>query len=252
MRFHTLLLSIALPLLFPVPSYAGTLDEVVRQLSYTSLDAKVTMTVHRSGDEALAKKITVQVRDGSQGQDLLMVFLAPSNMKGTGFLALTRSDLDDEYYMYVRTLRRVKRVPNLSENFMLRDFLSLYFLKPRLELWTFSDLGSESVAGVSLSKVEGKPRGSDAESLAGYARIVHWVDPVKKLIMKTEFFDRSGRSVRTQKVLETLKVGKVYVPSVFVTEDRVEGVSARLELDEISLNVTFPDDWFTVRHLKTF
>ncbi len=232
---------------------AGTMEDVVAQLSHRSMDARVTLVVQRNGSEPLYKKISVQVRDSADGQELLMVFQEPSNMKGTGFLALVKQSLEDEYYMYLRTLRRVKRVPNLSENFMLRDFLSLYFLKPRTEIWSFRELGSEEVAGLgAMKKVEGVAKGSRHEDLGGYARLTHWVDPAKKLIMRTEFFDKAGKLVRKQRVTETLKVGKVWVASVFETEDLTEGVSARLEMDEVSLNVTFPEDWFTVRHLKTF
>ena len=252
MKYRAPVLVLAVLMMWASVVQAGTIDEAVSQLSYKTLDAKVTLTVQRKGEEALYKKISVQVQVGSDTQDLLMVFQAPSNMKGTGFLALTKADLDDEYYMYVRTLRRVKRVPNLSENFMLRDFLSLYFLKPRPELWRFQELGSENLDGMAMAKVEGTPRSGRAGEMAGYARVLHWVNPKTHLIMKTEFFGSDGKVVRKQRVKESIKVGKVYFPTVFETEDLVEGVSARLEVDEISLDVAFPDDWFTVRHLKTF
>lgn len=232
---------------------AGPVEDAIAQLAYTSMDVKVTLVVQRKGNEAQYKKISVQVQDAGAGQNLLMVFLEPSNMKGTGFLALAKHNLDDEYYMYLRTLRRVKRVPNLTENFMLRDFLSLYFLKPRTELWTFKELGKEEVVGAgTLLKVQATPAGEKQEDLAGYARLLHWIDPKKRLIMRTEFFDSSNRLVRKQWVTESLKMGNVWIPTVYQTEDLTEGVSARLEVDDISLNVKFPEDWFTVRHLKTF
>jgi len=252
MRSRTILVSLlALLSLAPKPAGAITMDDVAAQLSYRTLEAKVTLIVQRSGAEALSKRIQVHVEESSGGQNLLMVFRAPSNMKGTGFLALTKNNFDDEYYMYVRTLRRVKRVPNLSENFMLRDFLSLYFLKPRNELWDYSPAVEEKKGDKTLLRIEGKARSTKAEALAGYKRVIHWIEPAKRLIVQTHFLDGSGKVVRKQRVEESLRIGKVWVPSVFLTEDLLEGASARLEVNEYTLDVKFPDDLFSVRYLKT-
>ncbi len=226
-----------------------TMKDVIGQLSWKNAVVSLDFYVRRGDGPELHKKMKVYVADSAAGQDLHAVFTWPANMKGTAFLALTRDDRSDEYYLYLRTLRRVKRVPNSTENFMLRDFLSLYFLKPRPELWSFSAATPVTLDGQSLLKFESTARDSKTTSLSGYTRLIHYVDPEKKAIVKTEFYD-GDKLIRLQKVDEFLKIKGTWFPTVFSTEDRSEGVSARIEAGQVDLDATVPDDIFTVRHLK--
>jgi len=228
------------------------MDDVISQLSFKGIDAKINFVVQREGNSPLTKRMDVQVLDRSGNQSLLGVFTFPSNMKGTSFLAVTNSERDDEYHLYLRTLRRVKRVPNSSENFMLRDFLSLYFMKPRPEMWSFKEGESSREGAQDVVKVEGLPVDGRTTQMTGYSRVVHWVELRRKVILRSEFYGSDGALSRTQKVTEFTRVGGVWFPSVFETDDLTEGAKARVELLEITLKDSFPDDWFTVRHLKTF
>ncbi len=231
------------------------LAPVLRQLSWTSYRTTIDFVVQRDGKSPLTKGIEVTVRDAPEGQQLLMQFVHPANMKGTAFLALTdRKGADDEYHLYMRTLRRVKRVPTCTENFMLRDFLSLYFLKPRPELWRFARLEA-AAAGLpkgeeALVVLEGTPATPRTVELTGYGRLRHVIDPATGRIARTEFFDAAGALVRQQRVLEWREQGGAAWPWRFKTEDRREGVKATVETRSLEVAPTLSDDTFTVRYLK--
>jgi len=236
-----------------LPAFAAdsvTIDDVRQQLAWKTFETDISFTVQRKGGSPMAKEMTVALRQDGENQKMFATFTSPANMQGTSFLALTTPERDDEYYLYLRTLRRVKRVPKSTENFMLRDFLSLYFMKPRPEFWKFSVMSTIFDGTKQVVKLEGKAVDSKTESLTGYHRIVHFVDPARKVIERTEFFDGKGKLVRVQNVEEFVKVKDIYVASKFKTEDYVEGVSAVIEILELRIDEDVPEDIFTVRHLK--
>ena len=266
MRASVLLLAAAFGLIVssgaavaqPTPGEAFA--PVLRQLAWSSYHTTIDFVVQRHGKSPLTKGIEVTVRDLPGGQQLLMQFVHPANMKGTAFLALTdRKAGDDEYHLYMRTLRRVKRVPTCTENFMLRDFLSLYFLKPRPELWRFepakadpsTGLGAGAAAGEAGFLVfDGLPVSPHTIELTGYHRLRHVVDPATSRIVRTEFYDGDGALVRQQRVLEWREQGGVAWPWRFETDDRREGVKATVETRTLDTAPTLSDDTFTVRYLK--
>jgi outer membrane lipoprotein-sorting protein len=237
---------------------ADALDPVIQHLSWTHYSVDVDFTVQRDGRSALKKMMRVIARDEPGGQRILATFLYPQNMKGTSFLAITdRATVEDEYYMYVRTLRRVKRVPNSTENFMLRDFLSLYFMKPRPELWDFRQLDVATLTptdAAALEKgavvIEGTPAMARTRILTGYERIRHIVDPARKVILRTEFYDAEGALIRKQKVMEFKTVEGQDVPWRFETHDLREGVRATVEVRKIDFAPELSKDTFSLRYLK--
>ncbi len=232
------------------PQLVPEFQEVLAAQGWTDLVARVDFRVQRGDGPELPKEMQVFVTAHPQGQDLYAEFTGPANMKGTAFLANTRRDLDDQAFLYVRTLRKVKRVASYTENFMLRDFLSLYLLKPRPELWRFGPGACIQVDGKTLWRFEATPAAPDTEARTGYARLVHFVDPLDRVIRRTEFFDGAGKLIRRQWVTAVQSLGDRVLATEFQTEDFSEGVGAKVKLLEPKLDQKPPADLFSVRRLK--
>jgi hypothetical protein len=227
------------------------MNAVVQQLAWKDMQISLEMRLERPGESALIKEIDVYLRDRADGQDLMNVFTAPSNMKGTAFLANCNQDLSDKWYIYLRTIRRVKRMPPSPENFMLRDFLSLYLLKPRLELWDFTENGEVQVEGQKWLKVTATAKTKTSTNLTGYDQLIYFIDPQNKIIMKTEFY-HGGKLVRKQQTLKVDKINGAFFPFESVTDDLSEKVSARIIWKKVSMNAGIEESIFTPRNLKTF
>ncbi len=235
----------------PVPAASvPAFSAVLAAQAWTQLAAQVDLRVQRGKGPELPKEMRVFVRSSPKGQGLYAEFTSPANMRGTAFLALTSADLADEYFMYVRTLRRVKRVASYTENFMLRDFLSLYLLKPRAELWQFGPGQCVQLEGQTLWRFEATPAAPDTQKRTGYARLVHFVDPADLVIRRTEFLDEEGSVMRRQWVTAVERVGDQVLPVEFQTQDLAEGVGAKIRLHDLRVNEAPPEDVFSVRRLK--
>jgi hypothetical protein len=216
---------------------------VIEQLSWRDFKADLELAIQRDGKEPLIKTMSIWLKEDLKGQKMLAVFTSPSNMKGMAFLTDCKKNLKDEWFTYVRTIRRVKKIPLESKNFMLRDFLSLYILKPRIEQWSFKN------AENSILIAEAK--NSEVISTTGYKTIKHTIDLEKNSIKSSEFFDEDGKLVRTQEVLEFKNIDNMWIPVKFKTYDKEEGVTAFITLDNVVLNSDISDRIFTSSHLKT-
>jgi len=227
--------------------------QVITQTSWSDYSAEMSMEVQRYGSSRVStKEMSVKVKQDQSGdQHLFMIFKEPANMKGTAFLAHSMKDRSDQWYVYVRTLRRVKRAPPSPENFMLRDFLSLYLQKPRPEMYSYTDQGPATVDGRPCRILEGRAVDDKTTVMTAYTRIVHYVDPADKLIVKTEFFGKGDRLVRVQKVTRTTRVNGIVLPLTYESDDKEEKVVARVTMHGITLDSGIPDHLFSVRHLKT-
>jgi len=234
------------------PVKAPPFSDIVKQLSWKTFHTNLYLDVARKGKSPSRKMMEVYLRHSKTGQDMFMVFKKPSNMKGMTFLAHNNVDLDDDWYMYVRTIRRVKRVPSAADNFMLRDFLSLYLLKPRLELWDYTVDGSvpaEDGKGV-WHKYVGMPKTDETTGLTGYGKLMQYVDVEKKVIMKTEFYDKDLKLIRTQMVKKLEQRNGSWLPVEFFTDDIEEGVTAGVTLFDLETDIEVSPKIFTVRYIK--
>ena len=251
-RWHRLaLLAIACSLVAAAPADGDGdgdhwIAQVAEQLRWKTLELELDFEVQRESKAPFHTQTRVSALDAADGQQILMAFEQPSHLKGTAFLARTRRDLDDQYFMYLRALRRVKRIPRCADNYRLRDFMSLYLLKPRTELWRFSVVGEPGAEVV----LEGRPRSEKTAEMTGYARVVHTVDPERRVIVRSEFYDEKGTRIREQKVTEFSQEGGFWWPAAFETVDETEGVSARVKVRRVRIDPEIPDDVFSVRGLK--
>jgi len=222
------------------------IENVVNNLSWTSFSADMQLDLKRGKNDTVIKKMSVKAISNKKGQKILAMFTFPSNMKGMTFLADCKKDLSDKRYIYLRTLRRVKKVPANGDNFMLRDFLSLYLLKPRVELWNYTSLSQKD----DIIVVEAIAKSKKTIEITGYKKLVLTIDKTKNIIMSTEFFGKNGKKRRVQKVLESKKINNIHYITKMETLDLDENVKAEITLTNISNN-KISKKVFTTRYLKT-
>ena len=228
-----------------------TIDMVRGQLAWKTFEADMSMGVGRFGGSLLQKQIHVVLRETPHGQDLLMKFVAPANMRGTAFLALTRNDLRDRWYIYLRSLRRVKRLPPSPKNFMLRDFLSLYLLKPRPQLWKEQSHEEVTIKNKKYIKAIWVAASPKTRELTGYVKLEQLIDPANRTIVKTRFYGPGGRLLREQHASAFKQIKGIWIPTEFTTKDYEEKAIAKVKLSHIKLNEEVDPGVFTVRYLKS-
>lgn len=151
---------------------------------------------NKNGQESvrdLTNKILEQVEDGDKS---LIVFNSPGDVKGTSTLTYTHKAGPDDQWLYLPSIKRVKRISsdNKSGPFMGSEFAYEDLSSQEVEKYTYKYLGEESSADGTLHKVERDP----VDEKSGYTRQIVWFNADKGYrVEKTEFYDRKNSLLKT-------------------------------------------------------
>jgi hypothetical protein len=137
---------------------------------------------------------TLEVAD--DGDKSLSIFDTPRDVKGTAFLTFSHKVGDDEQWLYLPALKRVKRISsrNKSGSFMGSEFSYEDIASQEIEKYTYKYLGQESCGnGWKCHKIERIP----AYKYSGYTKQTAWIDTKEMRPVKVEFYDRKRRKLKT-------------------------------------------------------
>jgi len=138
---------------------------------------------------------TLEIADESLGDQSLVMFDSPRDIKGTALLSHANILEPDNQWLFLPALKRVKRIssanksgPFVGSEFAFEDFTAL-----ELNKYDYVWLREEQSDGVAMDVVERIPRYENS----GYSRQVSWIDRDVFQVRKVEFYDRRGDLLKT-------------------------------------------------------
>lgn len=172
--------------------------------------ANMQMELINAAGDSKVRSMKMKVLEGESANKSLMEFLTPADVRGTKFLNYEHVERDDEQWLYLPALKRVKRIAskNKSGSFMGSEF-------------SYEDLSASNVKKYSYKEGEAAIVLIDGaklyESIAyplskhsGYTKLISYVDPQTFLVKRVEYFDRKKELYKVAKFLEYKKFGKLY------------------------------------------
>ncbi len=126
----------------------------------------------------------------------MTIFDSPKDVKGTAFLNYTHKKSDDDQWLYLPALKRVKRISakNKSGSFMGSEFAYEDIASQEIEKYTYRWLRDEMLDGHECFVVERYP--VDTKN-SGYSRQVVWLDKQEYRTWKVEYYDRKNAHLKT-------------------------------------------------------
>lgn len=159
---------------------------------------ELTMTLTNAEGRTRTRRLTWQTLEGTgrnEGDKSLTVFHEPRDIEGTAFLSHTQSDRDDDQWLYLPALKRVKRIAssNKSSAFVGSEFAYEDLLSDEVAKFDYRWLKDTSCGGWQCFVVERRPRYANS----GYTRQVVWIDQEAFRPIKIEYYDRQDRLQKT-------------------------------------------------------
>ena len=150
---------------------------------------------NRHGEESRRKLriATLEVRsDGDKG---LSIFDQPADVKGTALLTFSHKVADDDQWLYLPALARVKRIAsaNKSGSFMGSEFAYEDIGSQEVEKYTYKYLREETYEGVPCLVMERYP----VSPYSGYKRELAWIDKAEYRPFKIDYYDRKDSLLKT-------------------------------------------------------
>jgi Outer membrane lipoprotein-sorting protein len=259
--------------LFAVLLYAVLVPALVRAESAREMldQAKAVNDTREPRDFSEKTKMTlIDSRGGARVRDLatygksyghrtrkgITFFLSPPEVKGVGFLSWSHPDEDDDQWLYLPELKRVRQISGASRK---QSFQGSDFSYDDLELfddirdWTEQDATSrllrenEVVGGVSCAVIELVPQGKAYE----YARLLVWLDRKDATFRKVELYDaKDGALAKTLTLGSFETIDNVPTAHYLEMANVKKGTKTIVEVSEVRYNRGLTDESFTERALE--
>jgi len=158
--------------------------------------AEITMVLTSEGG-ARRERSTVSLAkllpNGIDRQRVIR-FLSPAEVKGTATLLVEHADGDDDIWIYLPALHKVRRLVanDKKDSFVGTDFSYGDIIGQRLADWSYQLLGHEPVDGVDTYVIEALPKSDAVRDTSGYGKRKLWVRVDNAVAVKAEFWDTGG------------------------------------------------------------
>ena len=222
-----------------------------RDQGFGDFQAELEMILRNRHGQESRRHIRIRTLEvENDGDKSLMIFDTPKDVKGTAFLTFSHKNKDDDQWLYLPALKRVKRISsrNKSGSFMGSEFSYEDIASQEVEKYTYKWLRDEPFAGHDCFVVADYP--VDTKN-SGYTRQVTWRDKDEYRLWKVEYYDRKGAKLKTL-TLDGYKkyLDKFWRPDTMHMVNHQNGKSTELLWSAYRFQVGLKDSDFNKNSLK--
>ena len=198
-------LAAALIALLPLAGAAETPEEKGLRIAteaseadkgYGDSSSELVMVLRNRNNAETSRELRIKSLEMPDGSTrALVVFDTPKDVRGTALLTYAYSDKEDEQWLFLPAVNRVKRIAGGGQSgpFMGSEFAFEDMASQRLEKFTYKHLREEEVGGKPCDVFERYP----VNKASGYSRQVVWMEQGTHCIPKVEYYDRKGTLLKT-------------------------------------------------------
>ena len=217
-------------------------------------DAQVAMTMvlqDRKGAtrERTLRMMMLEVPGEKGGDKSIAIFDSPPDLKGTILLTHTRIGTDDNQWLYLPGLKRVKRISSSNKTgaFFASEFAYEDIAAPEVGRFSYRYLGQTGCRSLTCNIVEERPNYSNS----GYAKLVAYIDTQAYRTQRIEYFDRRGALLKVLDFGGYRKVGGgFWRPQTLTMSNKKTGRTTVLRYGPWSLGIGLTDAIFSQQNLR--
>lgn len=212
-----------------------TADEIMKKV-----DARVVPKDMKSMMKMnlIDKKNTVRQRDLKtymlSDKKTMMWFLSPADVKGSSFFKIENDDKDDDMWIYLPALGKVRRIASSATNgsFMGSDFTYEDMGDRNLKDYAYKLLKEENINGRLCWVIESTPK---AGVSTDYSKIVSWIWKDEYIALREDSYNKKG-VLKKNKTVELTKVKTYWLPKKITMDDLSVTHKTELLFDKIEVD----------------
>ncbi|HBC55855.1 MAG TPA: outer membrane lipoprotein-sorting protein [Gammaproteobacteria bacterium] len=221
-----------------------------RDLGFVNFSSVQKMVLHNTSGQQSTRVMENQVLEGeSSGDKTLIIFREPKKIRGTALLTHAHQGADDDQWLFLPKLDRVKRISGASKagSFLGSEFAYEDLAPQEVDDYQYKFIRDDIFNGEEVFVVERYPKDKDS----GYTRQILWVDKTAYRIQRAEFYDRKEALAKTLEAREyKLYLDKYWRPHNLTMVNEIDGKRTELLIDEYQFRVDLADDDFTQASLR--
>ena len=163
---------------------------------FESSIAQMEMILINASGQQSVRELEMKTLEGENGDKTISTFLTPADVKGTKTLTHEHVDRDDDQWLYLPALKRVKRIAssNKSGSFMGSEFSYEDIGNQNYNKFTYDEKVEEvDLNGVKCYKGTRIPKDENS----GYTKQVSWIAMDSFLLQQVEYYDRKSELLKT-------------------------------------------------------
>jgi len=167
-----------------------------RNEGFGDTTSDLTMVLYLSPSDQVTRAMRQMVLEvEGDGDKSIMVFDRPRDLEGTAILTFTHREGDDDQWLYLPSLKRVKRISSADQSgpFMGSEFAFEDLASQEVEKYRYRYLREEVIDGEPSHVVERIP----VDPKSGYSRQVAWYDKSEYRLRRVDYYDRKGDLLKT-------------------------------------------------------
>jgi hypothetical protein len=218
--------------------------------------SEITMTLVSEGG-ARRERSTISLSkllpNGVDRQRIIR-FLAPAEVKGTATLLVEHADADDDIWIYLPALRKVRRLVanNKKDSFVGTDFSYGDIIGHHVEDWTYQLVGHETVDDHDTYVLEATPKSDAVRETSGYGKRKSWIRADNFVAIKATYWDGGGALLKEFEAADVRpiepKTGK-WQAFRLTMQNRQTGHRTELVFTKLEVGVGLRDEEFSERYL---
>ena len=211
--------------------------------------AQMEMILINANGEQSIRNLEMKTLEGEDGDKSISTFLSPADVKGTKTLTHEHLNRDDDQWIYLPALKRIKRIAssNKSGSFMGSEFSYEDIGNQNYQKFTYSGEAKEVMLnGVACYQSDRVPN----ETNSGYTKQIIWVDKANFLVQQIEYYDRKYELLKTAKFLDHKQLQGVWRVGRIEMKNHQNDKSTTLTWKKDKIKVGLTQDEFNKRVLK--
>ena len=177
---------------------AVALELAARNAGYKDLGGQVEMVLRDAGGGEARRRFSLKLLEKpvpTSGDYSLVVFDSPADVKGTAVLSHAKVGEEDDQWLYLPTVQRVKRISssNRTGSFVGSEFTFEDLTGNEGRKYTWKLLGMEPCGALQCFSVEAVPK----DPGSAYSRRVLHIDSAEFRVFTIDFYDRKGARMKT-------------------------------------------------------
>jgi len=183
------------------------------------------------------------------GDQSIAIFDKPTDVKGTAFLSYTHITKDDDQWLYLPALKRVKRIAvrNKTSPFMGSEFSYEDLASFEVEKYNYAYIKDETLEGIPSFVIERYPK----DKYSGYSKHRVWVEKERYITLKIEYYNRKEKLLKTLNNSDfNLHLNLFWRAHKMRMQNHVSGKSSILRWHNFKFRQTISDSDFNPNRLK--
>jgi len=211
---------------------------------------EMKMTLINKRGKTRERKVLSLSKDYGKDTKSIILFKAPADVKGTGFLSFDYDEpgKDDDRWLYLPALKKSKRISGSAKGnyFMGTDF-------------TYDDMGGrsvdedrhkllreEQVGGHLCWVLESTPK----DKSYMYSKKNAWIRKDALIALKVNYYDRHGHLLKTLTIQDMRKIDGIWTIMKMTMDNKLEKHKTILEFTEYRHNSKLTDSLFRISTLE--